>query len=105
MDKRVFEGLLYDFYGELLTQKQKYIFEGYYMEDLSFQEIGELYGITKQAVSDMLKRTLKQLSKYEEKLGYVKKFAEQREAIEKAIELIDLGEKDEVKNILNSLLD
>ncbi len=105
MDKRVFEGLLYDFYGELLTKKQKEIFEGHYMEDLSFQELAGIYSISKQAVSDMLKRSLKQLERYEEKLGLVKRFAAEREALENAIRLTDEGKKEEVKEILSRLLD
>ncbi|MCD8089662.1 MAG: hypothetical protein LUD81_03405 [Clostridiales bacterium] len=47
MDDRVYLNLIFDFYGDLLTEKQRYIFESHYGEDMSFQEIGEVCGITK----------------------------------------------------------
>ena len=51
--------LLYDFYGELLTEKQKQVYELHYQNDLSLTEIGEELSISRQAVRDQLKRTEK----------------------------------------------
>ena len=51
--------LLYDFYGELLTEKQKQVYELHYQNDLSLTEIGEELSISRQAVRDQLKRTRK----------------------------------------------
>ena len=48
--------LLFDFYGQLLTDKQKYIVEMYYGDDLSLSEISEQIGISRQGVYDTLKR-------------------------------------------------
>ncbi|MCC8098319.1 MAG: hypothetical protein LIO44_07205 [Eubacterium sp.] len=104
MDERVYLSLIYDFYGDLLTEKQRYIFESRYGEDLSFQEIGEVCGITKQAVSDTLKRTEKQLKKYEQRLGLADRYIKQKEEIEKAVELLDSGNTEKVKEILVNLL-
>ena len=57
--------LLYDFYGELLTEKQKQVYELHYQNDLSLTEIGEELSISRQAVRDQLKRTEKILLDYE----------------------------------------
>jgi len=65
--------MLYDFYGELLTDHQKQIYE-YYLDDYSLSEIAEEAGISRQGVHDLIKRCNKILSDYEEKLGLVSKF-------------------------------
>ena len=81
--------LLYDFYGELLTDKQKTIFEMHYHSDLSFSEIGEELNISRQAARDLLKRTEKILFGYEDKLKLVKKFLEQQKEIKKIKNIVD----------------
>ena len=73
--------LLYDFYGELLTQKQKQVYEMYYQDDLSLSEIGEELSVSRQAVQDQLKRTEKILLGYEEKLQLVARFQAQNKAV------------------------
>ena len=72
--------LLYDFYGELLTEKQKQVYELHYQNDLSLTEIGEELSISRQAVRDQLKRTEKILLDYEEKLQLVSRFQAQKKA-------------------------
>ncbi len=66
--------LLFDFYGELLSDHQRQIFEAYTMEDLSLAEISSQYGISRQAVSTMVRRCRKALSDYEDKMHLVAKF-------------------------------
>ena len=83
MDKLLEITLLYDFYGELLTEKQRSVMELYYLDDLSLHEIAAEHDITRQAVLDMLKRTEKLLNQYEQKLGLVAKYIEQKEKLEK----------------------
>ncbi len=83
MDKLLEITLLYDFYGELLTDKQKSVMELYYLDDLSLHEIAAEHDITRQAVLDMLKRTEKLLNQYEQKLGLVAKYIEQKERLER----------------------
>ena len=61
MDKILFFTMLYDFYGELLTDKQKEIFELYHLNDYSLYEIGSQFNISRQAVLDSIKRTEKSL--------------------------------------------
>lgn len=67
MEKRVFLGYLYDFYGELLNDHQKEIYSEYILDDLSLNEIAEEHGVSRQSVFDLVKRCTKALEEYEEK--------------------------------------
>ncbi len=89
MDEILKLTLLYDFYGELLTEKQKQVFEMHYQNDLSLSEIGEELSISRQAVRDQLKRTEKILIAYEEKLSLVERFQEQQKAVRKMKHILD----------------
>lgn len=77
--------LLCDFYGELLTERQRQITELYVQENLTLGEIAGELGISRQAVHDALRGGQRSLESYEEKLGLVRRFLE----TEKAIEIID----------------
>ena len=68
--------LLLDFYGELLTEKQKEAMEYYYYEDMSLAEIAEHQNITRQGVRDSIKRGEQVLGAMEEKLGLAARFNE-----------------------------
>jgi len=74
--------LLFDFYGSLLTEKQRAIFEMRTVDDLSLTEIGKEFGVTPQAVVDIVKRTYAKLEKYEKNLGLVKKYKTQEQTLE-----------------------
>ena len=74
MEKIVEQGMLYDFYGELLTEHQRKIYEDVVLNDMSLSEIAEEQGISRQGVHDLVKRCDKILSGYEEKLKLVEKF-------------------------------
>ena len=66
--------LLFDFYGETLTEKQRELFDLYYNEDLSLAEIAEHAGITRQGVCDSIKRAEHALREMEDKLGLVARY-------------------------------
>ncbi len=74
MEEIVKLGMLYDFYGELLTDHQKEVYEDLVYNDYSISEIAESYGISRQAAHDLIKRCNKLLENYEQKLKLVQKF-------------------------------
>ena len=74
MEKIVEQGLLYDFYGPLLTSHQQHIYEQVVYENLSLNEIADLEGISKQAVHDLMKRCTSALQSYEDKLHAIRSF-------------------------------
>jgi len=88
-EKIVQIALLFDFYGQMLTEKQAEIVEMYYSNDLSLGEISEQQGISRQGVYDTLKRAEKTLYEYEEKLGLVDRFLKQKESMKKIVEMLD----------------
>ena len=81
MNEILEQTLLYDFYGELLTEHQKEIYEQFVLEDLSLSEIAEQAGISRQGVHDLVKRCQKTLEGYEAKLHLVEKFLSVREKV------------------------
>lgn len=83
--------MLFDFYGELLTERQKEFFDLYYNEDLSLAEIAENAGITRQGVRDVIVRAESAMQEIEDKTGIIKRFEKRRphlEAISAAAEEI-----------------
>ena len=66
--------MLYDFYGDVLTERQKEFYDLYYNEDLSLGEIAENYGITRQGVRDVIVRAEAVLTELEDKTGLIKRF-------------------------------
>jgi predicted DNA-binding protein YlxM (UPF0122 family) len=100
MEKIVEQGLLYDFYGELLTDHQKQIYEAAVYDDMSLTEIADEHGISKQGVHDLIKRCTRTLQEYEDKLHMIRRFdaikkraEELSAASESASDLADLKEK------------
>ena len=90
VEKIIEKGLLYDFYGELLTEHQKSIYEALVLEDYSLSEIAEMYGISRQGVHDLIRRCDKILLQYEEKLNLVHKFTLTKEMVSQ-IEALSAG--------------
>lgn len=82
MAKNLEISLLLDFYGEMLTEKQREVIEFYYNDDLSLSEIADNEGITRQGVRDSIKRAEGQLLEMEERLGLAKRFREMRVGLE-----------------------
>ena len=75
------QALLFDFYGELLTDHQKEIYGQFLLEDLSLGEIARDAGISRQGVHDLIRRCDKALQDYEDKLHLVEKFVNIKEKI------------------------
>ena len=93
MEKIVEQGLLYDFYGELLTEHQRSVYEDAVYNDMSLAEIAEEYGISRQGVHDLIKRCNKLLAGYEEKLHLVEKFTEAKKTIARIETLAEEGKR------------
>ena len=66
--------MLFDFYGELLTDRQKEFFDLYYNEDLSLTEIAENAGISRQGVRDVIVRAEAAMQEIEDKTGLIRRF-------------------------------
>lgn len=88
--------ILYDFYGELLSDHKKQIFEDYILNDLSLGEIADNTGISRQGVHDIIKRCTKELRGYEEALHLAKKFGRIKEIVGEIRELAETIEFSEI---------
>ena len=84
-----YASMLYDFYGSLLNESQNEVMALYHEDNLSLSEIAEEIGQTRQAVHYTLRKAEKALKSYEEKLGLVASYKENRQLAEKAISLIE----------------
>ena len=71
--------MLFDFYGDMLTDRQKEFYDLYYNEDLSLAEIAENYGITRQGVRDVIVRAEAILTELEDKTGIIRRFHKMQE--------------------------
>lgn len=87
MEKIYQQALLYDFYGELLTEHQRSVYEDAVCNDLSLGEIAQDRGISRQGVHDLIRRCDNILQEYESKLRLVEKFMNAREKVAKIIDL------------------
>ncbi len=96
MEKIFEQGLLYDFYGELLTPHQRSIYEDAVFNDMSLGEIAEERGISRQGVHDLIRRCDRILQDYEAKLHLVARFASAKETIR---EIMVLTRTDGLKEV------
>lgn len=111
IDKKIKISMLYDFYSQLLTEKQKDMIDLYYNQDLSLGEIAQELQISRQAVYDTIKRTEKILYDYEKKLKLFELFDSKMTKIEKLKErvyklekMIDIdSSKEELKNEIDEM--
>ncbi len=108
LEKTIRVNLLYDFYGSLLTKKQQHFIELYFDHNLSLGEIADEFNISRQAVYDLIKRTVTILEKFEDKLQLYKKHKIQNEKLEKIIIYLENSknlEKVTIKNYITDLLE
>lgn len=105
MEKFVEQTLLYDFYGELLTERQQQVYESVVLEDCSLSEVAEDLGISRQGVHDMIKRCNHTLEEYESRLHLVEKFLCIRKQVQKIKELAVGYNAGEITEISNKILE
>ena len=87
MEEKLEQAYLYDFYGELLNEHQRQVYEDFVFNDLSLGEIASEEGISRQGVADLIKRCNKKLLDYEAKLHLVEKFMSIKSDIRRIHEL------------------
>jgi len=85
---------LLDVYGALLTERQREIMNLHFNLDLSFSEIADEIGVTRQAAADSISKSKKQLEELEEKLGFIKSEASLKDRVLKWAEDAAIGEKE-----------
>ncbi len=108
--------MLFDFYGDMLTERQREFYDLYYNEDLSLSEIAENYGISRQGVRDVIVRAEATLTELEDKTGIIRRFhvmQDQLKNVQRAV--TDIGQRntqqcqdEEIENLvkeINAILD
>lgn len=103
VEKIVEQTLLYDFYGELLTEHQRRVYEDVVLNDYSLSEVADQLGISRQGVHDNLKRCSKALQDYEEKLHLVEKFVAVREKVHEIHGLTQHYEEKDLNQVMNRI--
>ena len=84
-DGRLRQTMLLDFYGELLTEKQRLCMDLHYNEDLSLAEIAENCGISRQGVRDVIVRAENAMTELEDKTGLVRRFLQMQQHVDRII--------------------
>ena len=104
MDDTFLRTMLFDFYGDLLTEKQKEYYDLHYNSDLSLFEIAEMNGTSRQAVWDIIRRAEQTLREIEEKTGLVARAMQRRSAVAEIAKVVDaLPDSAEKRAILQRL--
>lgn len=102
MEKIVEQGILFDFYGELLTEHQRRVYRDVVYNDMSLGEMANELGISRQGVHDLIKRCDKILSGYEEKLHLIEKFMETKKKVSR---IKEISNEDAVKQLAAEILE
>lgn len=103
MEKILEQTLLYDFYGELLTEHQRQVYEDVVLNDFSLSEVAENRGISRQGVYDMIRRCNKSLEEYENKLHLVEKFLTIKENVNRIRQLTGNPEDQPVSELMEQI--
>ncbi|MCL4515949.1 MAG: YlxM family DNA-binding protein [Firmicutes bacterium] len=88
-DKTLRIGLLLDFYGPLLTEKQREMVRAHFEDDLSLGELAEEAGVSRAAVHDLVHRAVEALEGYEARLGLIGKYLRERRELERCLEALE----------------
>ena len=102
MEKIVEQGLLYDFYGELLTEHQRRIYEDVVLNDMSLSEIAQEQGISRQGVHDLVRRCDRALQGYEERLHLIERSLKVKETVG---QIEKISSEEQVKRLAAQILE
>nr|WP_072537097.1 sigma factor-like helix-turn-helix DNA-binding protein [Anaerococcus mediterraneensis] len=105
MEKIVQVAQLFDIYGALLNEKQRDVINCYYNEDLSLQEIADNSDRSKQAISDMINRSVDKLFEFEDELSLLKNKMELADSLLSIRELIESSNNKEAIEKLTELIE
>lgn len=105
MEKIIERNLLFDFYGELLTERQRNIYQDAVYGDLSLSELADDYGISRQGVHDLLKRCDKTLEEYEGKLHLIERFEKIKQYSESLVKEVEKSQNSELINTTKDYID
>ena len=105
MEKKIEISMLWQIYGNMLTEKQYEYIDYYYNKDLSLSEIAEITGITRQAVRDIIKKGERKLFEFEEKLLFMKKTINQEKQIQNILLSLNKIQKDSSDKKVNNILE
>ena len=103
MNEILKQALLFDFYGELLTDHQKEIYGQFLLDDLSPAEIGRETGVSRQGVRDLIRRCSQTLGGYEETLHLVERFLAVKDKVTQIDDLLDRYESDGDREALGEI--
>lgn len=108
IDKLFRIGLLFDYYGALLTEKQQYCLEMHYLRDLSLSEIAVEMAVSRQAVHDIMRRSEQLLEDYEDKLKLVERHQRERRLMSEIMIVLsalppEIAEQGQIQDALNNL--
>ena len=100
--------LLYDFYGALLTDKQRKCIEMHFLNDFSLSEIADEFGVSRQAIYDIINRTRQMLVDYEGRLGLVRRYQTEQECIQDIFSIMknlpdDIKKKYQLEIVIHKL--
>ena len=104
MEKIIERNLLFDFYGDLLTKRQRDIYQDAVYGDLSLSELADDYGISRQGIHDQIKRCDKALEEYESKLHLIARFEKTKKYSNELRKEAEKSEDEELKKSINELL-
>ena len=104
MDDTFLRTMLFDFYGDLLTDKQKEYYDLHYNSDLSLFEIAEMNGTSRQAVWDIIRRAEQTLRDIEEKTGLVARAIQRRSVVAEIAALTEKLPDSETKREIDACL-
>ena len=103
-DNTLRRAMLFDFYGDLLTDKQREYYDLHYNEDLSLGEIAEQSGISRQGVWDIIRRADRILTETEEKTGLVERFRQLRQQVDEIQQLVVRARAENSQELLDDVL-
>ena len=104
MEEFLQQTLLYDFYGELLTEHQRKVYEEVVLNDLSYSEAAEMFGVSRQGVHELLTRAARKMFEMEEKLHVAARFQRVENGLEKCRTMMREGRYDDAERMIDALI-